>query len=133
MWFVFGRRFIGDKSGTAAVELAIVLPVVVMLLAGGGQLAWMQHCNSSLRYALTTVSRQLRLDPTLSQSTLQTRVRAKLSGADPDVIVTLAVVDDATGKTATLTGHYEHSIVLPLFPSIPVNYNTSVVTPLAAY
>lgn len=112
----------------------MVMPVLVVLLAGLAQFAWLQHCNSSLRYALATSSRQLMLNPTLTQSALQSMVRAKLAAADPNVTVTLVITTPAGGgaKTATLTGAYSRTMILPMLPSLPVAYKTSVVTPLPA-
>lgn len=128
------RRFLANRSGASAVEFALVLPALIVLLGGLGQFAWLQHCNSSLRYALATSSRALLLDPKLNQQTLQDMVRGKLSAADPDVAVTLVIDTPAGGgKIATLTGGYSHSLQLPLLPAIPFAYQTSVVTPLPAY
>lgn len=128
------RRLFADRSGASAVEFALVLPALIVLLGGLGQFAWLQHCNSSLRYALATSSRALLLNPNLTQQALQDMVRAKLSAADPDVTVTLVIDLPASGgKIATLTGGYSHSVQLPLLPDMPLAYRTSVVTPLPAY
>jgi Flp pilus assembly protein TadG len=116
------------------VEFALVLPALIALLAALGQVAWLQHCNSSLRYALATSSRALLLNPNLSQLALQDMVRAKLSAADPDVTVTLVVATPASGgKIATLTGRFSHNLSPPMLPAMPLAYQTSVVTPLPAF
>lgn len=129
-----GRSLFADRSGASAVEFALVLPALIVLLAGLGQFAWLQHCNSSLRYALATSSRALLLNPNLSQTALQDMVRAKLSSADPNVSVTLVVANPASGgKIATLTGSYSRNLSLPMLPDMPFAYQTSVVTPLPAF
>ncbi len=109
------------------------MPVLALIMAGLAQFAWAQHCTSSLRYALSASSRNLTLDPTITQASLQTMVKAKLADADPNVTVTLAFVTTASGKIATATGTYDRSILLPLLPSIPIHYVTSVVTAVPTF
>lgn len=127
------RRFPGARDGTSAIEFAVVAPVLILIVAGLAQLAWAQHCTSALRYALSSASRNITLDPTITQASLQTQVKAKLADADPNVTVTLVYATNASGKIATATGAYDKSILLPLLPSIPIHYQTSVVTTVPTF
>jgi Flp pilus assembly protein TadG len=127
------RAFTGDRSGVSAIEFALVSPVLLLLVSGLAQFAWVQHCTSSLRYALSSASRTLTLDPTVTQASLQTDVKARLADADPNVKVTLTFVTNASGKIATATGVYDKSIALPLLPAIPIHYQTTVVTAVPTF
>ncbi|HEX5380529.1 MAG TPA: TadE/TadG family type IV pilus assembly protein [Phenylobacterium sp.] len=128
-----GRNFIRERSGSAAVEFAVVMPVLLILLAGLAQFAWVQHCSTSLRYALSAASRQLLLNPNLTEAQMRDAVKAKLAAADPNVTVSLSIATVASGKVATLNGVYAHTISLPGLPSIPLDYHASVQTPLPAF
>jgi Flp pilus assembly protein TadG len=124
------RAWLGDRSGATILEFAIVSPALILILAGLAQYAWTQHCASSLRYALATSSRNLLLNPNMTQTAFSTLVKSHLTQADPNVTVTLAVATANGQKLATATGTYSHSINLIVAPAIPVTYRTSVVTAL---
>lgn len=128
------RRLPADRRGAAALEFAMTLPIFCALLIGGFAFGWTQHCMSSLRDALEQASRAVMLDPTMSQSAVQSLVQSKLSAtADPNVTVSLQVVTASNGsKTATLTGNYSTTIDVPLVSNYPLTYSTSVVTSLPA-
>jgi len=110
----------------------VVLPLLAVIFAGLAQFAWSQHCTTSLRFALSTASRALMLNPSLSQSDLQSMVKNRLAHADPNVTVALAIETTPSGRVATLDGAYDRSIMLPLLPSIPIHYRTTVTTALPA-
>jgi Flp pilus assembly protein TadG len=122
-----------DCGGATAAEFAMVLPVFVLLVMGMFQLAWAQHCASSLRAAMEQSSRALLFDSTLDQAHLQAMVQSKLAvGADPHVSVTLNIQTNADGsRVARLTGVYAHDIGIPSMATLPMNYQTTVVTALA--
>lgn len=126
------RRLIRDRRGATAAEFAAVLPVFVALVIGMFQLGWGQHCASSLRAALEQSSRALLIDPTLNQSALQSMVQTKLvGGADPNVTVSLDMQTAADGsRVARLTGNYRRDVGLPPLASLPIDYQTTVITPL---
>ena len=116
-----------DERGATATELALVLPIFVAMVFGTYQFGVAQHRLSSLRYALTATSRAVMLNPALTQDQVSAMVKARLTGvADPNVNVTLSVVDGAAGKVARLTGTYSSYIGIPMVASYPLNYQTTV-------
>jgi Flp pilus assembly protein TadG len=122
-----------DRRGTSAIEFAVAAPVLILIVAGIAQFAWVQHCTTSLRYALSAASRNITLDPTITQDALTTQVKARLADADPNVTVSLVYATTGSGKIATATGSYNKSIMLPLLPSIPIHYQTTVVTTVPTF
>jgi len=129
---VSGRRrhLWRDRSGGSLIEFAIAAPLLILVLAGIAQYCWVQHCASSLRYALSVSSRSLMLSPNMTQEAFVTLVKSKLTAADPNVAVSLSVASVNGRKVATATGTYDHSIPLIVAPSIPLHYRTTVVTSL---
>lgn len=124
-------RLLADHVGATAVEFAMVLPIFVAMVFGIIQFGWAQHCNSSLRFAMEKASRALLLNPTLSESDLQTMVQNTLTGvSDTNVTVHLQMNNTAAGKVANLTGVYSTVIGIPALASFPINYSTTVSTPL---
>ena len=124
-------RLLRHRGGATAVEFAMVLPVFVAMVFGIFQFGWAQHCNSSLRFAMEKASRALLLDPTLSESALQTMVQNTLQGvSDTNVAVHLQINTTSAGKVANLTGVYSTALGIPALASFPISYSTTVSTPL---
>jgi len=118
-------------SGATALELALVLPIFIALLFGIFSFGLAQHKLSSIRYAMTTASRTLMLNPTLTQSQVEAIVKAKLNAlADPNVTITLAFSDTAAGRVAHLTGIYTTEVGVPTVATYPIHYQTTVHTAL---
>lgn len=125
------RRWLGDRSGATAAEFALILPLFVVMVTGLFELGWTQHCLSSTRYAMERAARDLMLDPTLTEAQLESRVRAELEDtADPEVEITLSIVDGPAGRIATLTGLYVREIGVPMLPTFPLTHTVSVETAL---
>lgn len=127
------RGWPDDAGGATAAEFALVLPLFAVMVAGIFEFGWTQHCLSSTRYAMETAARDLMLDPTLTETELENRVRAQLQDtADPDVEITLSIVTGPAGKIATLTGVYEREIGVPMLPRFPMTHTVTVETALPA-
>lgn len=126
-----GRLFGANQDGATAVELAICLPLLAGLLLGLFQFGWAQHCSSSMRFALQDAARDLQMNPNLSQSAIQSQVRAKLTGvADPTVAVTLQIVTQSGVRIARLTGVYTASVGVPELATFPIRSTATVSTAL---
>jgi Flp pilus assembly protein TadG len=121
------RSLAGNEGGASALELALVLPVFLTLLFAIFQFGMAQHKLSSLRYALNTASRAVMLNPALTQAQVEAKVKGELSSlADPNVTVTMAVVNTASGKVARLTGIYSTSVGIPTVATYPIDFTTTV-------
>jgi len=125
------HRFSRDDSGATAVELAFVLPILVVLLFGTFQFGLAQHRLSSIRYAMNMSSRAVMLNPAMTEAQVEALVKSKLEGiADPNVNVTMLTITTAQGKVARLTGVYTGDIGVPMLATFPVNFQTTVETTL---
>jgi Flp pilus assembly protein TadG len=129
------RKALRDRSGGAALEFAILGPVFLLLLIGFFQLAWAMFCASSVRYALHNSARSLVLNPTMSQSQLQTLVQAAVSPlARPNVSVSLTRAYPNSGlQLATATATYSFQIVVPFMPTYNGAFSTTFVQPSTSF
>jgi Flp pilus assembly protein TadG len=129
----FRRRF-ADEQGGAAVEFAIVAPLLFALIAGIFVLGWTMHSVASVRYALEEAGRSLQLDPDMTETELADVVEAKLDRlARPDVTVTLVVGEPEDGiRIAQATAQYAITFSVPLLPSFELEMQTSVTVPLTS-
>lgn len=123
-----------DRSGGAALEFALIAPILVMLLFGIFAFGWSLNAESSVRYTLETSARALQMKNSLTQSQIQAIATQKLLTLGlKDVVVTVAI-DPASGgfRMAHLTADYAYVIAFPYFDQYPINYSTTVTVPLVA-
>lgn len=129
------RRWISDDRGSAAVEMALVLPTFLSLMIGILAVGWAAHSTHNVRFALAEGARALQLKPTLTQSQLQTIVRSKVleaHGVD-DISVTLTLDPLSSGvQLAHTTATYPVSITVPLIGSYSFTYSVSMTVPVTA-
>lgn len=122
------RRFGRDQRGGAAVEAALCLPVLVLMVMGAAWFGWSQHQLSTMRYALRTTARAVVIDPTLTQSQVSNLVKAEMGAQAASVTVTYTVVSTTSGREATLTGVYASTIQVPFAGAFPIARNETVKT-----
>lgn len=123
----FLTKSVRDQRGATALEFAMVLPVLIALLFGVFQFGLAQHRVASLRYALNEASRAVMINPAMTQEQVSQRVTAKLTNlADPDVTVTMQIIENASGRIARLTGVYSAQIGIPTVATYPLNLTTTV-------
>ena len=128
------RGWLRDRSGSAAVEFALVSPVFFAFVFGFFEFSWAQHCESSVRTALEQAARAVTLSPTMSQSAIQTMVKNELATlADNNVTVTESIATNSYGKVATLTATYPHTIGIPGMTTFTINYSTTVKAELPTF
>jgi Flp pilus assembly protein TadG len=130
-----GRRFAGDRSGGAALEFALLGPVILMFMIGFFQVAWAMYCSSSVRYGLHNGARALVLNPSMSQSDFQSLVKAAVTPlAAQDVTVTLTKTTAGTNlQLSQATATYNYQIVIPFMPTYHGQFQTSFLQSGTAY
>lgn len=124
---------LGDERGTAAIELALCLPVLMALVVGIFQFGWVQHTRSSIRFALEQGARKLVIDPNTTQAQIQSFVTGKLGAlTNATVTVTLVKADTANGRVATLSAAYTSNFGIPGVASFSIPYNVTITTAIRA-
>jgi hypothetical protein len=80
---------------------------------------------------MEAASRDLQLTPTLTEAQMSTKVKSKLSGI-ADQNVTITMTSDTVGTTTIkkLKGVYTTNIGVPYLATYPVNWQTTVTTPI---
>ncbi|WP_296742734.1 TadE/TadG family type IV pilus assembly protein [Mesorhizobium sp.] len=126
------RSFAGNISGGAALEFALVAPLLIMLLFGVFAFGWSMNADSSVRYTLEASARSLQLNNTLSQSAIQSIATQKLQSLGlQNINVTIATDPASNGfRMAHVTATYSYVINFPYFSNYPINYSTTVNVPL---
>ncbi len=121
-----------NNSGSAAIEFAMVGPLLIIMIAGIFSVGWIMHSISSVRYALEEAGRVLLVDSDMTESELTTLVTGKLGNlSNRDVTVSL-VVDEPLGgiRLAHATAVIPVKFSVPLLPEFEFSFDTSVTIPL---
>ena len=130
-----GKGIMRDDRGSAAIEISLVLPVFLTMIIGIFAVGWAAHSTHNLRFALAEGARALQLEPTITQTELQTLVRSKVYEAHgpEDVSVTLTIDPLSAGvQLAHTTASYPVTFTVPLVGSYSFTYSVSMTVPVTA-
>lgn len=120
------RRGVRDQSGVAAIEMAVVLPVFLVFILGLVTLCHAMMVRYTMLYGLDTAARQVMVNPAVSDATLETLARSRMSSINTN-LVNIGIVNTSNGSvnSKVLSSSYVYT-----FPSIiglsSVTLNTSV-------
>ncbi|AZO30983.1 pilus assembly protein [Mesorhizobium sp. M1B.F.Ca.ET.045.04.1.1] len=126
------KAFAGDSSGGAAIEFALIVPFLIMLLFGIFAFGWSMNNMSSVRYALEASARSLQLNNTMTQSQIQTIATQKLLALGLQNVDVTITTDPPSGGfcIAHVNASYAFVIDFPFFSDFPVSQSTTVNVPL---
>jgi Flp pilus assembly protein TadG len=126
------RRLLADRSGAAALELAIVTPVLVTFIMGIWYLGWALNLGSEVRHAVELGSRIYITNPSATSSDLQTAVAAHLTDV-PVSSISLATSTSTVGLASSehITWSYQTTAPIPFVSAIPVSFAGAYDVPLA--
>jgi len=107
-----GALLAADRRGGAAIEFALVCPVLVAILFGIVEMGRMFYIRQSLEYATEEAARYYSLNPSLDTGSIDTALRnAMAGGMGTDVSIGYGSAPSCgTGATCTLiTATYNFS------------------------
>jgi Flp pilus assembly protein TadG len=124
------RRRHGE-SGAAALEFALLAPVLFAMLFGTYELGWALHCGATVRYAIERASRALILDKTTTADAIQTAALTHLAGLPISSLhITLNPETVSGEQIVRVSWQYNYTMSLPYVPSALFTFDSSMVVPL---
>ena len=119
-----------DESGASALEFAMTLPAFIMLSFGTIQIGYGLFCGSTVQYALEHVARNVMVDSTMTQSTVQTQFDDELKSMNgPKATVTYTVDTSGPVPIARLLSTYKHKVAIPLVPEFTLTFTADTRVP----
>ena len=100
------RQLIAERDGSTAVEFAVAVPVLVMLLWGIVQVGLLYEANAGMQHALGEGARMATIYPTPTDTQIQTKITSAKFGLGNGTWGTPSIVTDNTAKTKTITVTY---------------------------
>ena len=111
-----------DTRGTAAIEMAIIFPVLVGLIWGIFQLGILFQAQAGMQHALGEAARYATLYPAPSDTAIKAKVTAKAFGTYNGTLSPLVVNNYKSDGTAAATAAETKYKVLSLTYTQPANF-----------
>lgn len=116
-------RILRDKAGAALVEMALALPVLILIIYGIFQFGMLLQASSGMQHALGEGARYATIWPTPTDLDIQSRIASKVYGTDNGVLLPAVIVPGVNYKDITLV--YAHQLDFLFFPGPTVTLTRS--------
>jgi len=113
------RRIKHDRSGVAAVEFALVAPVLIALIFGIWNTGVMLFADNAIRDAVEVGARQATIFPRPSEAQIRQRIDDRYFGPGTGTITgpTFAYASQNNAPVVTIAMSYTHRINVPFLPA----------------
>jgi Flp pilus assembly protein TadG len=119
------RKLLGDQAGGAAIEFAIAVPVLVVMIYGIFVIGMVLLANAGLNHALGEAARLATLYPTPSDTDIQARITQEKFGLGNGTLATPGIVTDNVNHYKTITLTYTQPTNFLFFPGPNVTITRS--------
>lgn len=100
------RKLLADRAGSAAIEFAIAVPVLVSMIWGIFQIGILYQANAGMQHALGQGARYATIYPTPSDSEIQTKITSAKFGLGNGTWGEPQIDTDDTARTKTISVTY---------------------------
>ena len=125
------HKLIADRAGSSAVEFAVSVPVLVMLIWGIAQVGLLYEANAGMQHALGEGARMATIFPTPTDTQIQTKITSAKFGLGNGTWGTPTIVTDTAAKTKTITVSYSQPTDFLFLPGPNVSLSASKVVYLS--
>lgn len=124
------RKFSAERSGTSAIEFAIIMPVFIILLIAGVAFGQGFYAIGSVQWAVERTARDLMVDGNLSEAQYEARVRAlteNFTGMDFEVAYTTQSYGEI--EVMQVRTLLRYPVRIPLMDTIWLQYPVETYAP----
>jgi Flp pilus assembly protein TadG len=122
---ILARKLSADRTGSAAVEFAFAVPVLIGMIWGIFQVALVYRANAGMQHALGEAARMATIFPTPSDSALQAKITSHDFGVDGGTWGTPTIVNDTAARTKLITVTYSQPMDFLFFQGPTVSLTRS--------
>jgi Flp pilus assembly pilin Flp len=127
------RRLARDTSGAAAVEFAMIAPVLCTLIVGILMLGMAYYEGATIQWSLERTLRAAMLDPDITANEIETALNQRLEAIGSPDIDFEYVIDESGGvPPAVATANYEVPLHVPFVPDLALHFSAESVAPAPA-
>lgn len=114
-----------DESGTAMIEFAISIPVLVLFMWGIFQFGMILEAQAGMQNALGEGARYATIYPTPTNTQIQTKITSGKFGLANGTWTTPTITDDATAGTKLITVSYSQPTNFIFFAGPTITFTKS--------
>lgn len=123
--------WLADRRGVTAVEFALVVPVlllVVFAITEFGRMFWIQN---SIQFAVEEAGRYAMVNTSATESQLQTYAQGKIFGMSTSGITFSAPLQNSGGiDYRSITASYDFQFMIPMLPPGTITLSAKSRVPL---
>ena len=127
------RSFRKNKSGTTAVEFAIVAPIILALMFWFFDIAFSLYVRNSFTHAVNTAARDVYLDPDSTDEELETVLSGKLSRFGGGVTVNSTTETVGSIDYHIITAAMQYHFKSPPLSGAPITLTAVGRAPVITY
>lgn len=125
------RGFFRDRSGVAAIEMALVLPVFLMIVFGIIEFGRALKTWNEVDHALGRAVRLINLDANTTPEQIVTAMTAYLDGVNTDSLSVVATQTNISGTDyIKISVGFPFELILPFSSISTVNINVDRIAPV---
>ena len=118
-----------NERGAAAIEFAIAVPVLVLIIYGIFRIGLLYQANAGMQHALGEGARLATLYPTPTDTQITAKMNAKLFGQGYGTFTVSTPTTGATSKTLTITYTTPMDFLLVPGPTVTLTRSKVVYFP----
>ncbi len=115
-----------NEQGAAAIEFAIAVPILILMIYGIFRLGLLFQANAGMQHALGEGARYATIYPTPTNTQIQTKMNARLFGSGYGSFTVAAPVTGAGYKTLTVTYTTPMDFLLVPGPTVTITRTKKV-------
>jgi Flp pilus assembly pilin Flp len=125
------RNFACDDDGAAAVEFAIIAPVLLTCIVGILMLGISYYEAATVQWSLERTLRSAMVHPDLSADDIRARIEADLEAiGSPEIDFHYEIDDSGSVPLAVVSAGYEVPLKIPFVPDLALHFEAENVAPV---
>jgi Flp pilus assembly protein TadG len=125
------QPLVRDRSGSAAIEFSIAIPILISMIWGIFQFGLIFEATAGVENALARGARLATIYPTPTDDTIQTEITSGKFGVSNGTWDTPTITPNSTGTTKTIKVTYHHHLNFLFFDGPTVNITRSKIVYLS--
>lgn len=127
------RPLAHDDSGAAAVEFAMIAPVLFTCICGIVMLGLAYYEGATVQWSLERVLRASMVDPDVTAEDVEAALNEELEAiGSPEIDFSYVVDDSGSVPVAVATANYEVPLHVPFVPDLALHFSAESVAPAPA-
>lgn len=128
---VSAKRFLAhDAGGAAAVEFAMIAPVLFTSIVGLLMLGMAYYEGATLQWSLERTLRAAMIDPSMTASDIEAALNERLETiGSPDIDFSYVIDNSGSVSMAVVTAGYEVPLRVPFVPDMALHFSAESVAP----